>query len=227
MRLLKYILLFFGVLLLYSCVKKEKTKVPENKIEIYLTNKLVLKKNCVLLNEYKPYIDSLKIVHSDIYIKNNFKRVLHFYQIDTISKIKSFKGKFSPKTIDLEEKPIIYNNEIKSFDLTKSIIEIDSISALKMGKILNSMNLSYGQQYVILYNKDIVFTGYFVSAFSSTIINWHTSDVLHYDILKKHIKNNSKIYIHKCYCSNDVNIPEISTHKEFISAFRETNRLIE
>jgi len=228
MSQLKNILLIFGVLLLFSCAKKkEEVRVPEDKIEIYLTKKELFKENCILLKNYKPFIDSLKTVFPKLEIEKDFFRILHLHQIDTISKIKSYKGNFHFFKSDLQKSPIVFDHEIISFNLKTSELEIDSIANNKLRKMIVIDNGQYGQQFVITYNEDIILKGYFINSFTSVYLNWHVIPVSYYEPPKDDKIISKKLKISNDWTYIDSIIPEITSKKAFIEALRETNRLIE
>jgi len=223
---LKNILIIFGVLLLFSCAKKEERIIFSDKIEIYLTNKDILNENCVFLSDYKPHIDSIKEKHPRIHL-GDLKVAKKIFQIDTITKSIKHKGDFNISKKELQQKPIVFDNEIKSFNIKTLEFEIDSTAQNRIRKTIDSDKLFYGKQFVMLYNNNIIIKGYFVGSFSSCYLDWHVIDLPYIDKPKDGYIYGKKMKLCKHHTYKDSLIPKISSYKKLIEAFKYTNRLIE
>lgn len=197
-------------LLAISCQEKK------DKIEIYLLNKRILSSEGIPFSEMSVF-DSLskeaKVKYKD-------------FTYNIIDSCLVYAGKFEVKTSDINEKPLVEDDEIISLNLKNNELVLNEKGDEKVKRIKPD-NIK-GTQFVICVNKEPVLTGYFKSNFSSFYPSWNfisysyeDNDGLNYG---KQIK--LKYTLEKCE-NRDFKLLNLQDYPELIQAFKNTNRLIE
>lgn len=206
---------FIFLLILSSCQKKN-----QDVIEIYLTKERIPNKDGITLEQvnkkyFEEQIDSI-----------DYKQLYKIYDkgitYDTINKNIIYLGDFNFSISDLEEIPIITNNEIQGFDFKKSQI------LLKDSAIKKLSDLSNFHQFVILVNKKPILNGYFENHFSSRLIS--TYFIVYYRNIQnipkfKITKNYNSLYLFQGTGQKGWEYPEFqTTNPEFYQTFQTRNQ---
>lgn len=204
----RVIILSLTFLLVVSCQEKK------DKIEIYLLNKRIVSSEGIPFPEMDVY-DSLS---------NEAKKRFQYSSYNTIDSSLIYAGKFEVETSDINEKPLIENNEILSFNLKRNTIEISKTGVEKIMDLENDVVNSI--QFVICVNNRATMTGYFNSVFSSYPPIWNF--IIYLPKVQSNINNevkDSEFVLYRNYRKDEmVNLEE---YPELIKAFKNTNRLIE
>lgn len=188
-----------------SCMKND------NSIEIYLLNERVETNEGVSLDKIKEYVEN----------RNTFsKTFIDGTRYDTIKHEFIFAGKFEVKESQINKDPFIFDAEIESLDIVNGKI-LFSESGYKKIKAIKP-DMIHGVQFVICNNKKPIFTGYFWNKYSSYVSTWNC---LEYDHFDKKAGNQLEIYkgngIDKIHKSKI----DFNQYKDFVNAFKESNRL--
>lgn len=199
-------------LLVVSCQEKK------DKIEIYLLNKRIVSSEGIPFPEVDGY-DS---------ISDEAKKRFQYSSYNTIDSSLIYAGKFEVEISDINEKPLVENNEILSFNLKNNTIKISKTGVEKITNLENDAVNSI--QFVICVNNKPIMTGYFNSFFSSYI---PTSNFISY--LPKYKFSKYKIKEEEFELRKNNNFRRVKVEKidlvkdypELIQAFKNTNRLIE
>lgn len=187
-------------------------KNENDRIEIYLIKSRVASKEGIPLSKIKEFRED-----------NSFsKDFINGTNYDTIKHEFILAGSFDVRSNQLPIEPFILDSEIELLDTIKNEIYLTD-SGLKKIKELEP-NMIHGTQFVICNNKKPVFTGYFWSKYSSYMSTWNCIEYDHLDT-----KNNKKL---KFFKGSGTNLPiknkiNFGEYKNFIEAFKKTNRLIE
>lgn len=209
MKKILSILLF--VSFLFSC------KNHEENIEIYLL------KNRVRTTEGIPVLEYVKL--KNIKYNKNLENVKDC-NYDSISKQFIYGGKFTVNKENLESKPLITDKDILKLNLKKSEFIFSEIGKQKITQL--KPNMKSGIQFVICVNKQPYLTGYFRSNISSNIYNWNYIgyDYFEHKIATIHDKD-FVIRQNEGYEKWKPTLCNLNQYSELVSAFRNTNRIIE
>lgn len=209
MKKILSILLFSS--LLFSCENHEE------KIEIYLL------KNRVRTTEGIPVLEYVKL--KNIKYDENLENVKDC-NYDSISKQYIYGGKFTVDEENLETKPLITDEDVLKLDLKKSELVLSEIGKQRITHL--KPNMTSGIQFVICVNKQPYLTGYFRSNISSNIYTWNYIgyDYFEHKIATIHDKN-FVIRQNEGYEKWKPTLSNLNQYSELVSAFRNTNRIIE
>ena len=204
------IILSLTFLLVVSCQEKK------DKIEIYLLNKRIISSEGVPFTEMSFY-DSISEMN-----KENYK----FCSFNLKDSSKICAGKFEVKTSDINEKPLVEDDEIISLNLKNNQLALNEKGDEKVKRIKPD-NIK-GTQFVICVNKKPVLTGYFKSNFSSFYPSWNFIyySYENHDDLNYGKQINLKYTLEKCE-NRDFKLLNLEEYPELIQAFKNTNRLLE
>ncbi|MBS4040140.1 MAG: hypothetical protein KGZ81_06025 [Flavobacteriales bacterium] len=135
-------------------------------------------------------------------LKSNFDStfILH----DSIKKIFSYAPKFEVQQIELNEKPLITNEQILCIDTITGIIKLSAKGYNRILELRPSMK--HGIKFAICRNKEPLFTGYFWSSYSSYGSTWNCIEYKHTEKASKPIKLN----IYKGNGMNPINREKIN-----------------
>lgn len=145
----RVIILSLTFLLVVSCQEKK------DKIEIYLLNKRIVSSEGIPFPEMDVY-DSLS---------NEVKESFKYSSYDLIDSTIIHAGKFNVSYDDIDEKPLVEDDEIISLNLKHNTIKIKSSGISKIQDLKQDMNRSI--QFVLCVDKNPIITDYFTSIFSS------------------------------------------------------------
>ncbi len=212
--------------LLFSCSKNETIEKENKKIEIYLTNKRILNPNSIVATKSDSLIKYIKqnVPEKDF---DFFMSRYESKEWDTIQNKFSHKSKFLATKIDLDKIPIVYDSEIGKFNVQKGELKISKSGLDRIAQNIDKKYIWDGQQYVITYGGKPIFSGYFVSSLSSSLVNWYSTYHFHSDLSKGDFKLTTPFKIDQCYCSlkDRESIPNLKSNIKLIKAFRQTGRL--
>jgi hypothetical protein len=190
-------------------------KNSNEKIEIYL------------LKERKLSIDGTPFVKLKM-ADTLSKEILESYKYSSYNEIDStitFSGKFIAEKKDLNEKPLISDDDILSLDLKTNEIRFSETGIFKIRNI--KPNFKYSTQFVICVNKEPQLTGYFMNVFSSFPPTWNyivysnQKQINDKKIEERYlIEQNDKFEKFKPYLTN------LKLYPKLINSFENSNRLI-
>lgn len=197
--------------LLFSCENHKE------KIEVYLLKNRVQTTEGMTVLEYVK----LKKIKYDSNIEN-IKDCIY----DSISKQLIYGGKFSVDKENIETKPLITDEDVLKLNLKKSELILSEIGRNRITQL--KPNMKDGIQFVICVNKQPYLTGYFRSNISSNIYNWNYIGYDYFDhkIATIHDKN-FVIRQNDGYEKWKPILCNLNQYTKLVSAFRNTNRIIE
>lgn len=211
-KLFPFLLLLISLI---SCQKKH-----QDVIEIYLTKERIPNNFGITLEEvsqkhFEEQIDS-----------NDYKELYKIYDkgitYDTINKSIIYLGDFSFSLSDLENVPIITNDEIQGFDFKNSQILLKDTAIKKLSDLNNF------HQFVILANNKPILNGYFENHFSSRLIN--TYFIVYYRNVEnipnfKVTESFNPLYLFQGTGQKGWEYPDFqTTNPEFYQAFQTRNK---
>lgn len=201
MRITIIILSFF---FLYSCSKKEHV------IEIYTLKSRA--KNLHGISAQKYFLNKNDTTHYTIINDNT--------TIDTLKNELIYAGEFLIDINNLEDKPLINDNDILFLDTkTNQIVFTESAK-----KLLSSFkgHTREGIQFVMTDNRKPIISGYFWNDFSSSWSNWNC---ISYCILYKEKNHINKMYKGIGNKNLEGKSIDFSNYEAVIKAFTESNRI--
>jgi hypothetical protein len=180
-----------------------------------------------LLNKRIESFEGIPIIEHDSFIKTEKNLELAKYiNIDTITNHWIFGGKYDVELTDLNQNPLISDNEIIGINIQKSELILSNSGKAKIKQL--KPNMKHGIQFVICVNRQPYLTGYFRSNISSNIYNWN---YIGYDYIEhKFETNNDKNFVIRQNDGYEKWKPilcNLNQYPELVSAFRNTNRIIE
>lgn len=189
----------------------------DQKIEIYLL------KNKVRTSEGIPVLEYEKL--KNIKYDKNLENVKDC-NYDSISKKFIYGGKFTIEKENIETKPLIKDEDVLKLNLKKSELILSKNAKSRINQL--KPNMKNGIQFVICVNKQPILTGYFRSNISSNIYNWNYIgyDYFEHKIATIHDKN-FVIRQNDGYEKWKPILCNLNEYPELISAFKNTNRIIE
>jgi hypothetical protein len=195
-----------------SCSKKEQL------IEVYLPKKPI------------PSFEGLPLEKA--FKENEVAAVAEKYKnsmvrFDTINHEVIYFGKFIAEMNDLQSNPFIRNDEIRGFDLNKSLLITSKSARNKMSHLKTERKNYYGNQFVLCIDKKPIISGYLIKQTNS--IFWsNTYEILYDSDLKSGKIGGTEMYqcnfIH--FGKNPRNL-NMKNEKELLMAFKSSGRLIE
>jgi hypothetical protein len=197
--------------LLFSCENRDE------KIEIYLL------KNKVRTSEGIPVLEYVKL--KNIKYDKNLENVKDC-NYDSISKQFIYGGKFTVEKENIETKPLIKDEDVLKLNLEKSELILSENAKNSINQL--KPNMKNGIQFVICVNRQPLLTGYFRSNISSNIYNWNYIgyDYFEHKTATIHDKN-FVIRQNDGYEKWKPILCNLNEYPELISAFKNTNRIIE
>jgi len=197
--------------LLFSCENHKE------KIEVYLLKNRVKTTEGIAVLEYVK----LKKIKYDTNLEN-----IKDCNYDSISKQLIYGGKFTVDKKNIETKPLITDEEVLKLNLKKSELILSEIGRNRITQL--KPNMKDGIQFVICVNKQPYLTGYFRSNISSNIYNWNYIGYDYFDhkIATIHDKN-FVIRQNEGYEKWKPILCNLNQYPKLVSAFRNTNRIIE
>lgn len=107
---------------------------------------------------------------------------------DSIQKEFLYAPEFEVKQNELNENPLITNEEILCIDIISGKIELSAEGVNKIIELNSSMK--HGIKFAICNNKEPLFTGYFWSSYSSYGSTWNCIEYKHTEKVSKSVKLN-------------------------------------
>ncbi|MCO6173618.1 hypothetical protein NHF50_01025 [Flavobacterium sp. NRK F10] len=197
-------IIFISFFLFISCEKNENKK---SKVEIYLTNKRIESYEGV---KTKNLNDTLKY-------KELLDRFSQFsIKIDTVHNDIIFAGAFDIKNMDLEDHPLISDDEILKFNFDTSKIVMKKSAINKITNLNWKMGNSFGRQFVLCIDKKPVICGYFYNSSSSFLSNTYQIFIDDYKLINSEVE-------YKIYFGKDLKTPNLKNSNEFYKLISERN----
>ncbi|KOS06495.1 hypothetical protein AM493_10955 [Flavobacterium akiainvivens] len=203
-----YYLLF---LFLVGCVKEH-----EPKIEIYLLKEKIASDYGIPVSSMAEYTKMDEIE----------KRLYRFTRYDTINKELIDGGPFKVSLSDLNDNPLIEDKDIVAFNVKDEYV---TLTEEGYSKIKSFQVPCQTHQVAITANKKVILTAYIRSDLSSQNLHWYQIPTSYSGNLSDKTKPYKSLRIN--FGSLDWNgkevVPKPPYPKEFLEAFRKTNRLKE
>ena len=142
---------------------------------------------------------------------------------DTIHEEFIYAGKFDAKESQLEESPLVNDDEIVNLDIINHSLKIKKSGAKKIYDL--KVNMRYGHQFVITINKKPIFTGYFWDNLSSYVSAWNCIEYTHNRKINSELT--SDFYLYKTNGMKKFRRTNVDYNDfpNLTDAFKETNRL--
>ncbi len=205
MKKIPYILLVSILLLVVACNRKQDT------IAIYL------------LKERMPQTKGVPFLETELANKllpEERSMFAHTYFLEADSSL-VYAGEFVAAQKDLQQTPLIANDEIIGFYAQTNALQLSTLGNAKMHAIQS--DLRDGRQFAICVNDSIVFTGYFMNSDSSYPPSWN------YIVYSPDVdtKSDGVYTIERNDIFQDYHpyLPDMQNYPKLLNAFSETNRL--
>lgn len=209
MKKLNLTLILLIVISITACKKSNE------RIEIYLLKE---RKLCA---EGTPF---LKLKMADT-LNQEIRESLKYSSYDEKDSTFIFSGKFIAEKKDLNEKPLIADQDILSLNLKTNEIKFSQSGIIKIRSI--KPNFKYSTQFVICVNDEPQLTGYFMNVFSSYPPSWNyilysNQNQIEDMQTEKHfyIEQNNEFKNFKPY------LTDLKLYPKLVNSFENTNRLI-
>lgn len=137
-----------------------------------------------------------------------------FYLLDEYSK-ESGSAVILNTGLVLEETPVLSYDEIKSYNSTSYTFEIDHAAALRLKDL-------FGSAFAVTIDGEIIYTGYFWSAFSSMTVDWLVTD-----LLRLEVSDELKMQLGYPGLMEGMEIPDKRNDRRLLSVFHRDGKLVD
>jgi len=153
---------FILILIITGCYQKKETVTDSNSpiIEIYIPKERIPSLDGGAL---PPNWNSGEPSEDEIAYRRKFLR------LDTISQRLIYAGRYAAKASDLQNSPLIENNDVLGFNFKTNKLKLSRNGVKKLFSILPNFNFS--RQFIITADKKPILNGYLFSTFSSSYVS--------------------------------------------------------